>query len=456
MKKFLRNLSVKAKKESWLLSPVNLKANIENIVYFLIVLLIPTQFGRHFWPPFSYVSGIRSDYLSPTIYTTDILIVVLFIFFVSGLLKERKKKIFDAKNFLFPIVILVLLSFGILISKNQLAGWYGLLKILEFSFFAIYTAKNIRNWTQVRVLFLTFLPGIIFESSLAILQYLNQRSLGSVFYFFGERTFNSQTPGIANASLDGNLFLRPYATFSHPNVLAGYLVLSLTLIIFIFNRFSSKIFKVFLFTIILLGTSALFLTLGRASVVLWVLVLLIYFLSKSKGFGKSFAGPIYLALAIIAFIAAFFSPIYLRFAQINFYDPAFLERLRLAKSSLGMVFDHPLLGVGINNFLNNLSSYQKPLGDILFLQPVHNIFLLVLSETGIIVASVFIWFIYKTYKKIMAEKRLKLLLFFLFSEILVLGMADHYFLTLQQGQLLFSLILGLCWAKISFSKTATI
>jgi len=32
-------------------------------------------------------------------------------------------------------------------------------------------------------------------------------------------------------------------------------------------------------------------------------------------------------------------------------------------------------------------------------------------------------------------------------EILTLGLFDHYFYTLQQTQLLFSLVLGLAWAK---------
>ncbi|MCL5970380.1 MAG: hypothetical protein M1450_02695 [Patescibacteria group bacterium] len=38
--------------------------------------------------------------------------------------------------------------------------------------------------------------------------------------------------------------------------------------------------------------------------------------------------------------------------------------------------------------------------------------------------------------------------FIILVTVLVLGLFDHYFLTLQQGQLLFSLVLGIVWSRI--------
>src|SRR3989338_9410931 len=60
-------------------------SKIENALFFLTLLFLPTQLGRHFWPSFSYILGIRTDYLSPTLYLTDILILLLFIFFIASL-----------------------------------------------------------------------------------------------------------------------------------------------------------------------------------------------------------------------------------------------------------------------------------------------------------------------------------------------------------------------------------
>lgn len=302
---------------------------------------------------------------------------------------------------------------------------YGLLKIAEFSFFGFYTMKNIRN---LRLVIYALSIGIFFESALGVAQYFNQGSLNSIFYFFGERAFNSQTPGIANASLNGSLVLRPYATFPHPNVLAGYLVLSMTFVLF-------SSWEKLRYLVLTMGTIALFLTLSRAAIVIWVVVLCLYLFKcrwkLSAGIGILIAGVIY------------FSPLGTRFLNINLFDEAIAQRVELAKAAFAMFSKNPILGVGVNNFLPNLPFYIQQAGNTLFLQPVHNIFLLVLSETGIIGFGFFMWFLFKTFNKIARRNALGLVLF---SEILFLGFFDHYFLTLQQGQLLLALSLGLFWS----------
>ena len=116
-------------------------------------------------------------------------------------------------------------------------------------------------------------------------------------------------------------------------------------------------------------------------------------------------------------------------------DESITQRESLVQSSEAMIKNHPIFGVGLNNFLTNLPAFEK-------VQPVHNIFLLVLSETGIVGISFFLWFLIKTIKKVQSSYLLLLI-----SCLLSLGMFDHYFLTLQQGQLLFAIILGLCWSE---------
>ena len=52
---------------------------IHRILFFLLLLLLPVQLGRHFWPEFALVFGIRIDYLSPTIYLTDLLVIGILV-----------------------------------------------------------------------------------------------------------------------------------------------------------------------------------------------------------------------------------------------------------------------------------------------------------------------------------------------------------------------------------------
>ena len=113
-----------------------------------------------------------------------------------------------------------------------------------------------------------------------------------------------------------------------------------------------------------------------------------------------------------------------------------------------MFLKNPLFGVGINSFLPSLPDFiiqQKTF----FIQPVHNIYLLILSQIGIVGFSFFVFLLFKTFRKILKIKNY--LIGILLIEILILGFFDHYFLTLQQGQLLFALVLGLSYSKLRYN-----
>ncbi len=445
------------KTESWSL---NQKINPSAIFFYLLVLFLPTQFGKHFWPNFSYVYGIRTDYLSPTLYLTDILITGLILSWIleslvsaSGLSHAIKLASSNIVKLLILFFIVLFLLAGVLHSNNPPVGIYGIIKLLEYVFLFTYTAKNFRKLNSF-VLFSTFIAGVLAESFLTIAQYINQGSLGGILYLLGERSFNSQTPGIANASINGQLFLRPYATFSHPNVLAGYLFVFMTLIIFYAKQKFFKRQNAVVFFSLFLGSLALFLTMSRISIIVWsgaLLFLLAYsFWKKTRmDFKKKIdllliRNRILLLMVFIIITFIFTFPVGLRLFQFSFSDQAVVQREVLIKNSIIMFRQDPIFGAGLNNFLVNLPFVQKQHGEVLYIQPVHNIYLLVLSQTGIIGFVLFLYFLMKTYKRI--EKSTNIELPVLFFSIFFLGLFDHYFLTLQQGQIMFAVILGLFWS----------
>lgn len=362
------------------------------------------------------------------------------------------------------IAFFLYLSLNILLSNSPLLGLYGFGKILELFFLGYYVSQNLRTKKELAIIALISSITVIGESLLAISQYVHQGSLNGFLYFLGERKFTSLTPGIANASINGELILRPYGTFPHPNVLAGFLLCSL-IFIFVFFEDKKDFKKKLLKTIsLLLGSLALFLTLSRVAIILWIFLVIIVLSrpllschSRKRGrpheMGSAFvANPVgnkyFSLLIILIFISLLlFTPVIPRIVETNFTEEAFSQRADLFKSTLIMIKDHPLFGVGLHNFLPSISHIQKPLSPTLYLQPVHNIFLLITAEIGIIGFAFFLWFMYKTYNRlfhIRSNSRNTLIL--LLSVILILGLFDHYWLTLQQGQLLFALILGLCWA----------
>ena len=449
----------------------NFNIKIPNLLFYLLILFLPTQFGKHFFPAFSFVSGVRVDYLSPTLYLTDILVLFLFIFWIFSkgkfsifnfqfLIKSKFKNFnfsnisnsFQISNFKFQIGLLAtIVLIGIFFSNNQAVGWYGLLKLVEFVFLGFYIAGNIKKLNLGIVLFMLS-AGILLESFLAIFQYVNQGSIDGIFYFFGERTFSSMTPGIANASINGELVLRPYGTFSHPNVLAGFLVIAMTLISSKLKVKSSKFRKSITMVSLVVGTVALLLTMSRIAILIWLFILLtLVFIKTKKYFKNKFI--IYYLLFIILIVGSIFwlSPLRFRFFDIKTTDESVVKRQELINDSFTMIKSNPIFGVGLNNFLVELPSVHKQTNNVFYLQPVHNIYLLILTQTGMIGLAFFTWFIFKTFKRLKFENsfhpdRIGIKFQILFIA-LALGLFDHYFLTLQQGQLLFSFALGFCWSN---------
>ena len=433
-----QNQREKVKTGFWLLS----QNKILYPLFYLLILFLPTQFGKHFWPNYSFVFGLRLDYLSPTVYLTDIFIFLIFIFYFPKLIrlikKINKKYLIAFGLFLFSLVV------GAMGAKTPFAGLYGVIKFLEFSFLTFFVANNFKSFNK-RILFEAFLIGIFFESLLTLFQYLNQGSIGGIFYLFGERTFNAQTPGIANASINGQLFLRPYATFSHPNVLAGFLVIAMLYLFLFFKN------KLYLLAGIVLGTLSLFLTLSRTAILLWVISLFVLFgssfVKKYKNrFSnrKVFTGAAIILVLIISIYLVFQNtPFVQRFSLTKLSDESLVQRQELITQSFLMVEKNPVFGVGINNFFNNLEFSNVQLQTSL-VQPVHNIFLLVLSETGIVGFGFFVWLFYVAINRIMfrASVKERKYLILLVLSVIFLGFFDHYFLTIQQGQILLSIIFG--------------
>ncbi len=243
---------------------------IGKLAFFLLVLFLPTQLGKHFWPDFSYVLGQRIDYFSPTIYLTDILIGFLFLLEFKEILKLLKK---NSIVLLFYCSIVVLLSFYWVHWQNQNPALlvYQWLRLAEWLFLVVWVKRNI----SLKETILPLSLSVIWTSFLALGQLCQQRSLG--FWFLGERTFYSATPGIALASWQGQLFLRPYATFPHPNVLAGY-----ALVVFSLNLWFDWSPRILRQLALIVSAAVMLLAFSRTVWLTWLLMTSVFLMLRRK------------------------------------------------------------------------------------------------------------------------------------------------------------------------------
>lgn len=445
---------------------------VSETLFLLIIFFLPTQLGKHFWPEFSVVAGMRIDYLSPTVFVTDVLICLFLIsclFSLGGLTKMLdivSRGIYASLEgfilkYWYVSLLGISLGLGILFCLRPPLGGTGFVRFMEIGLFGILAVKFLRR-PQVQLRLPIFFAGaMLIQACLAILQFYNQGSLGGIFYLLGERTFTSATPGIANASLDGALLLRPYGTLPHPNVLAGYLLTGMLLLLATANNQQSTKSKFFIIFTLVVSCVGFLLTMSRSAITAGVLLLIgkfifsrIFFHVRTRMANITLSQivrtenmlPKLIILVLLGILTTLV--IYIvtpRFLAFSFTEEAIVQRLALTHAAWEMIKDSPLVGVGLQNFISNLPYYQHALRLPLLLQPVHNIYLLIAAETGIVGLTLFLFFIYRTVARIQQSEARALSAAFLIV-ILLTGFLDHYWVSLQQGRLLLVFILSHIWS----------
>jgi len=385
------------------------------------IFFLFSQLSYYFWPHFSYINGSRIDYLSPTLYFSDIplflLTIIYFVFYFKFLIK---------KTYLFVIFFVFL---NIYFSTIPIFTFYLYIKLLSKIIFIYFLSKNFL--TKKRIINI-FLLSLFITIPISILQIINQRSFYNFFYFFGERKFTLNTIGISTFSIFNYNFIRPMSTFSHPNLFSAYLVISYALLLdkknysILFTFFSAMLIVIMFFT----NSSAI--------IISFLLSFVIY---KHKVINKFFFMLPFLSILLIIFSKFLI--------KLNF-NLDISERFYLNLTSLFFLKNNFLIGVGLGNYLFNFNSYTdfvlnnfNQFLNRFWVQPVHNIYLLILSELGIVGLVIFYLFFSKLILK--SKSTLKMLLMF----ILISGLFDHFWLSLQQGQLMFCLIVGLILNKNS-------
>lgn len=419
---------------------------LEKIIFFLLVFFISSQVGLHFWPSFSYVQGIRIDYLSPTLYLLDILIIALFLLSYKKVFNFLSGLKFGGYTKIVIILFLVSLSWNVIFSKSSDAHVFGILKLAEFVFLGFYVAASFKK-DYIKSFIDALSLSAIVSSTLAIWQYIAQSSIGGLWYFFGERTFTGSTIGISTVNINGQI-LRSYGAFPHPNVLAFFLFMVIVFVTLRLFNVKEIYEKVFLLLTIFLSTIAIFTTFSRSVIFLLVAFsfYVIYSKIKSNWGRASLAFSVFVLFVLITFSQSLSTDFFLR--GINW-------RLDLLSQSVAIFSNYPYFGIGLNNFFIHQAPLVKSVTPILF-QPPHNIYVVVLLSLGIFGWWIFLIILFKAFKTLFNKLSIKNYqlktfyksLFIVFLGIIFVGVFDHFFATLEQGQIIFSLILGLAFTRL--------
>jgi len=388
---------------------------INRTLFFLFLILLPTQFGKHFFFDFSYLFGIRVDYLAPTVYLID-----LIIFFIAVVNFKNVIKFFRNKKILLGLFLLLI---NIFFSKLTLISIYWFIKIVELLIIVSLSKKILITLKEKNILFGLLLSGLS-ESSLSVYQLINKHSIQGVFYYFGERLLTLSTPGVAKASIQGIEFLRPYGTFSHPNSMAGFFLL-LYFFVLTYKKFNRHLALKYLFLFI--SSILVFVSFSKIAIACYLILNTYYLILNTKFNCRicKIARIIVMFVVSLIFLSATTDPL-----TVN-------KRIELMKNSITIIMRYPIQGVGLGSYLLEQAKFSSKFY-LFFNQPVHNIFLLFIAETGLIIGG----FILYRLVDLLIQKRLTKGQWLLIFVIIFTGFFDHYWLTLQQNFLLMGLVMG--------------
>lgn len=360
---------------------------LERITLVILLAVTIVQLGKHLWPEYALLYGSRIDYLSPTIYLFDL--VAIFSLLIN------KKALAANLNILRPLTLILLLN-TLTSLAPQITLVYSLRLLLYAAVVVSLPLKKYRKLSTNTIL--TMMLAVVL---LAALQVTKESNIGGVLYWLGERNLSLSLPAVAKTQIGGKVLLRAYATFSHPNILAGWL----TIFFFILSTLSPNKSKITGgYALAILGSLLAQSRLAIVALALWGI---------SRNHKNSI--PLLTLVAIVLIINS------------GSWDRSLAQRLELQRTSGLIIRTYPLFGSGFNA---SIPQYPGVNPSLRLLQPDHNTATLLLSQGGLFLLLALIGMISSPIK-LKSSPEIYL--------VLLLALADHYLVTNPQG--IFALLL---------------
>jgi len=395
------------------------------------------------WDFYSYNFGFFNEFVSSFLFIFDILILISIVFLIFFLFKNKKqvakKRVnYKINHFFFYFIFLSTVSlFSTFFAENKIQSLRFAIFFIEIS--TVFFFINIKVVPKNLVLNVLYY-ALIFQFFVGVFHFIIGKSIG--LSFLGENQFEFTDKGLAILSFDFGRIIRAYGTFRHPNIFGGVFVLAFFL--FFQNR-KNTIIKKLSRKILPISCIAVFISFSRtAGIALFlssfILILKEFLLKisfnkdkeKVKTMKKIHFSDFSFKDAMkifdknkILFFACFTSCLLLLIrlfeSGIDFSNESFSLRVHQVKSSFEIFLKNPF-GLGIGNF--TLEYGKKFPLQYFEIQPVHNIFVLILLECGFLGLFFMIYFFIKFF--MIYAKKTKILAFFI--SLFIIGFFDHFVL----------------------------
>ncbi len=399
-----------------------------------------------FWPwqtKFILVPS-ESNYLEISFFASWILLILPFFIWGKEILKKDywRFSIKDSRPLwwlgliIFEITILV----SILFSSNILLAAYHYF-IFALALFLFYTIKA--RYIPEKYFSIFFLIGLIPPAVLGIWQFYSQQTLA--FKWLGLADHSVSTLGSSVVETNFGRYLRAYGSFDHPNILGG--IMAVALIYILYLSFKDKISKKI--RLLYLGAfsvfyCALLLSFSRTAILAFIVSAPLILL-KAKKISKSLL--LLYFFIIIGLGAAIIIPnkdLYIVRTSVNsrLEQKSLDERGLYLEQAISLIKKRPVLGVGTGNYVESILKSDNNFHPLWFYQPVHNYWLLLWSEIGILglIGALIFWF--SCFKLAWFKNMGPLILVFL-----IISFFDHWLWTSALGLMLFFMIVAVIFRE---------
>lgn len=351
----------------------------ERALFVLVTMIASYQFLFH-----KSIGPIATDVSggAPSIYITsiDALLLVLYaIWFLRGELQRDVRANLGRREFVVPAIGMLATVPSFLAAVNLDLAFAELVRMLWMYALYVYIALRVTNRRT-----LGFVVGTLFVIALVQfivvgLQWRTGSSLG--LSFLGEES----TLGVR--TLDTGEIPRPTGTVVHSDFLAALVgpiaLLGYSLALGVDAR---RRLRFACLALVGIATAPLVIAQTRAALIglaVGFVALTVYYIARGRLRWRFVIGGLALsAILCLVFWGDLQGRIFDNVATDQFQKEV-QSRLELNAVSLAMTLDHPIAGVGLNNFERVIDDYDA-YGLIFAGNPVHNLYLLILSETGVL------------------------------------------------------------------------
>ncbi|MCC7209235.1 MAG: O-antigen ligase family protein, partial [Anaerolineae bacterium] len=340
----------------------------------IIILDIPFQFD--FYVGWDFTVGNYGTIAGLPISLTVICLLILYVLWFYELAITRKPPRFRPRLrsgwMVLPYLGVVALS--MVVARNPTLSLYEITLLVQMFFLMVYIGGSTRTKEDVHFLVIVTLLALGAQAVVVILA-----------------RFNVRLPLVVNPA---NITDRPTGSFGSPNLAGAYFAFFTPLALAVLFMPVRRLYRLFALSMAALGMVALLFTLSRGAwTAFGVAMIVIVVMTWRRGWLKAWV-PIVLILGAIIFVFAFQDIILARL----FGDDggAAAGRVKLVDIAWSMIRDYPVLGIGANNYATVMKDYIGPDLFMSWVYTVHNKYLLVASELGVLGFAAFIFFLAST------------------------------------------------------------